>query len=109
MSFGLRAGDLDYIIATIQQFSEIEKAAVFGSRAKGNYKLGSDVDIALWGDNISFTTLSRLHAMLEDESSMPYFFDIVDYAHLDQKELKNHIERVGKVFFTRKATEAEAL
>lgn len=65
MNFGLRDEDLDNIIATIQQFSEIEKAAIFGSRAKGNYKPGSDVDIAIWGNDISFSTLSRLHAILE--------------------------------------------
>ncbi len=103
MNFGLRDGDLDYIITTIRQFSEIEKAAIFGSRVKGNYKPGSDVDIAVWGHGISFSTLSRLHAILEEESPMPYFFDIVDYSHLQHQELKSHIDRVGKVFFTRKS------
>ncbi len=101
MNFGLRDEDLDNIITTMQQFSEIEKAAIFGSRVKGNYKPGSDVDIAIWGKDISFSTLSRLHAILEEESPMPYFFDIVDYAHLNHEELKNHIDRVGIVFFTR--------
>jgi len=101
MNFGLRDGDLDNIIATIQQFCEIEKAAIFGSRAKGNYKPGSDLDIAIWGDDISFSTISRLHAILEEESPMPYFFDIVDYSHLNHEELKSHIDRAGIVFFTR--------
>ena len=101
MNFGLRDGDLDNIITTMQQFSEIEKAAIFGSRAKGNFKPGSDLDIAIWGDDISFSTLSRLHAILEEESPMPYFFDIVDYSHLNHEELKNHIDRAGIVFFTR--------
>ena len=100
MNFGLRDEDLDNIITTMQQFSEIEKAAIFGSRVKGNYKPGSDVDIAIWGNDISFSTLSRLHAILEEESPMPYFFDIVDYSHLNHKELKSHIDRVGIVFFT---------
>jgi len=72
------------IITTMQQFPEIEKAAIFGSRVKGNYKPGSDVDIAIWGNDISFSTLSRLHAILEEESPMPYFFDIVDYSHLNR-------------------------
>lgn len=101
MSFGLRDGDLDYIITAIQQFSEVEKAAIFGSRVKGNYKPGSDVDIAVWGNDISFSTISRLHAILEEESPMPYFFDVVDYSHLSHKELKSHIDRIGIVFFTR--------
>jgi len=53
-----RHEDLDNIITTLQQFSEIEKAVIFGSRVKGNYKPGSDVDIAIWGNDISFSTLS---------------------------------------------------
>jgi len=101
MNFGLRDEDLNNIITATQQFTEIEKAAIFGSRAKGNYKPGSDVDIVIWGNDITFSTLSRLHAILEDESPMPYFFDIVDYSHLSHKELKNHIDRVAIVFFTR--------
>ena len=101
MNFGLRDEDLANIITTLQQFSVIEKAAIFGSRVKGNYKPGSDVDIAIWGNDISFSTLSRLHGILEEESSMPYFFDIVDYSHLSHKELKSHIDRAGIVFFTR--------
>ncbi|SPF53738.1 DNA polymerase beta domain protein region [Candidatus Desulfosporosinus infrequens] len=101
MSFGLREGDLDYIITTIHQFPEIEKAAIFGSRAKGNYKPGSDVDIAVWGNDISFSTIAKLHAILEEDSPMPYFFDIVDYSHLSHQDLKSHINRVGIVFFTR--------
>ena len=101
MNFGLRDEDLNNIITTMQQFTEIEKAAIFGSRVKGNYKPGSDVDIAIWGNDICFTTLSRLHALLEEESPMPYFFDIVDYSHLDHQELKSHIDRVGIVFFTK--------
>lgn len=102
MNFGLRNEDMENIITTIQQFSEIEKAAIFGSRAKGNYKPGSDLDIAIWGKDISFSTISRLHAILEEESPMPYYFDIVDYSHLNHAELKSHIDRVGIVFFTRK-------
>lgn len=95
MSFGLLDEDLTYIVKSLQQFPEIEKAAVFGSRAKGTHKSGSDVDIAIWGDAIVFSTVSRLHAMLEEESPMPYFFDIVDYSHLNNEELKKHIDRVG--------------
>jgi len=101
VSFGLREEDMDYIITAIRQFPEIEKAAIFGSRVKGNYKPGSDVDIAVWGNDVSFSTISRLHAIFEEESPMPYFFDIVDYSHLSHKELKSHIDRVGIVFFAR--------
>lgn len=101
MSFGLKEQDIKYIISAVGQFNEIKKAVIFGSRAKGNFKPGSDIDIAIYGEDISFDTLSRLHSILEDESPMPYFFDIVDYSHLTHRELKDHIERVGKTIFER--------
>ncbi|WP_346920320.1 nucleotidyltransferase domain-containing protein [Clostridium sp. UBA7339] len=101
MSFGLRELDLEYIVSVIRGFDEIEKASIFGSRAKGNYKPGSDIDIAVYGENINLDILSKLNSILEEKSPMPYFFDIVDYSHLKHKELKEHIDRVGKVIFSR--------
>ncbi|NSW92788.1 MAG: nucleotidyltransferase domain-containing protein [Firmicutes bacterium] len=99
MNYGLSESDLDYIVKAIKKFPEIQKALIFGSRAKGNYKPGSDVDIAICGERITFDTLSSLHAVLEEYGPLPYFFDIVDYSHLEHKELKEHIDRVGKVIF----------
>jgi predicted nucleotidyltransferase len=101
MKFGLKEEDIAYIVAALSKFDEIKKAAVFGSRAKGNYKPGSDVDIAVFGEDISFSTIAHLHFMLEEDSLMPYFFDIVDYTHLAHQELKDHIERVGITIFER--------
>ena len=98
MKFGLTEKDLSFITTTIAKFIEIEQAIIFGSRAKGNYKSGSDVDIAIVGEKINFTTVSKLHSILEDESPMPYLFDIVDYTHLTNDELKEHIDRVGIIF-----------
>lgn len=97
MNFGLRKADIDYILKTIKKFPEIEKAVIFGSRAKGNYKPGSDVDLAIYGENVTFDTVSALKGLLEEEGPLPYFFDVVDYTHLSHKELKEHIDRVGKV------------
>lgn len=96
VDFGLQDTDLAYIISVLGDFPEIEKAVIFGSRAKGNYKAGSDVDIAIFGDEISFSTIARLHYRLEEEGPLPYFFDIVDYTHSTHKELREHIDRVGK-------------
>lgn len=101
MEFGLSQSDINYIVEVISKFPEIKKAAVFGSRAKGNFKPGSDVDIAIYGDNITFDTLSSLHFKLEEQGPLPYFFDIVDYTHLNHKELKEHIDSAAKVIFER--------
>lgn len=104
MMFGLKEQDISDIVAAIGVIAEIEKASIFGSRAKGTFKPGSDVDIAIFGEGITFDTVSRLHGALEDNSGMPYFFDIVDYSHLTNGALKEHIERVGMVIFDRQGT-----
>lgn len=101
MSIGLSEVDIEYIVDAIAKFREIKKAVIFGSRAKGNYKAGSDIDIAIYGDDITFDTVSSLHSLLEDESPLPYLFDIVDYTHLDHKELREHIDRVGIIIYER--------
>lgn len=95
MKFGLSDTDLDYIVDVIKNFKEIDKAIIFGSRAKGNYKTGSDIDIAIIGSDVTFDTVANVHYMLEEESPMPYLFDIIDYNNLDHVELKAHIDRVG--------------
>ena len=100
--FGLQDADLAYICSVLGEFAEIKKAVIFGSRAKGNYKPGSDVDLAIFGDNITFTTIAKLHSRLEEEGPLPYFFDIVDYTHLDHPELKAHIDRVGETVLQNK-------
>jgi len=99
MDFGLIESDLEYIIDAIKYFPIIEKAVIFGSRAKGNYKPGSDIDIAIFGKKITFDVLAKLHSMLEDDSPMPYKFDVIDYTHLNHEELKEHIKRVGKTIY----------
>lgn len=99
MDFGLKEFDLSYIIKKVSEFNEIEKAVIFGSRAKGNYKAGSDIDIAIMGDKVNFHVMSKLHSLLEDQGPLPYLFDIIDYTHLNHDELKAHIDRVGKVIY----------
>jgi len=101
MKFGLRKEDLQYIISKISKFDEIDKASIFGSRVKGSHKPGSDIDIAIYGENVDFDTVSSLHAKLEEEGPLPYFFDIIDYTHLNHRELREHIDRMGKVIYER--------
>jgi predicted nucleotidyltransferase len=60
MSFGLSKSDTDYIVLTLNRFPEVEKAMIFGSRAIGNYKKGSDVDIAVIGEKVNFSIIAKL-------------------------------------------------
>lgn len=70
--FGLRDDDLQNIIAVLAKQEQIEEAIIFGSRAKGSYKNGSDVDIALKGAKITQTTAGNVSYLLNEETQMPY-------------------------------------
>lgn len=98
MKFGLTNSDLIYMRNIFQKFQEIESVIIFGSRALGNYKSGSDIDICIKGKNISFDTTSQLKAQLEEMGPLPYFIDIVDYNSIDNLELKKHIDQYGILF-----------
>ncbi|UPF25069.1 nucleotidyltransferase domain-containing protein, partial [Flavobacterium psychrophilum] len=73
---------------------------IYGSRAKGNYKEGSDIDITLLGE-ISKEDFSKLWHNLDD-SYIPYKFDISIYNNLKSESLIEHIKRVGKTLYKRK-------
>ena len=99
MSFGIRSEDIDYIVETIKYFPEVDKAIIFGSRAMGNFKKGSDVDIALFGDKVNFSIVAKIKEKLQEESPMPYLFDIVDFTHSNSTTLKEHIQEYGIELF----------
>jgi predicted nucleotidyltransferase len=99
--FGLQAGDLENIIAVIQQQNEVQEAIIFGSRAKGNYKNGSDIDIALKGSDVNHNTSSNISYVLNEETQMPYRFDVLNYETISNKDLIEHIDRVGICFYKR--------
>ena len=101
MAFGLTSKDIELIRSAIETHSTIEEVLVFGSRAMGNYKNGSDVDLAIKGDEVSFRVISRLGAQLNEELPLPYQFDVIDYATIDTPALKKHIDSRGLVFFKR--------
>ena len=101
MNHGLRQRDIEEIVQALRRFPEIDEALLFGSRAKGNYKPGSDVDIAIKGRKIKHSCVVDLSFFLNEESLLPYFFDIVHYEGITERELTQHIDRVGKLLYAR--------
>jgi predicted nucleotidyltransferase len=87
--FGLTDDELETIL-TILRHNNIKTCILFGSRAKGNFKKGSDVDIAVLGND------RKLSYCLNEESNLPYFFDVVNLETISNENLKEHIRRVGK-------------
>jgi predicted nucleotidyltransferase len=97
---GLTETDLQEIISILKSFPEIQQALIFGSRAKGNYKNGSDVDLALKGPELTFSTVARIRYLLNEETRMPYTFDVVQFETITSLELIGHINRVGTCIYT---------
>lgn len=95
MPFGLTLNDLDKIIAILDKYPEVLEASIFGSRAMGNYHQGSDVDIVIKGSHITHATVNQLSYELNEETDLPYTFDIVDYHSISEKALTDHIDRVA--------------
>ncbi|MBN1596780.1 MAG: nucleotidyltransferase domain-containing protein [Bacteroidales bacterium] len=98
-SFGIYNKSYQLIIDTLKSFSEIEQAIMFGSRAMGNEKKGSDIDIAVSGVNISAETVNKLSTILNSMVPTPYYIDVVHFEKISNHELRKHIEEYGVVFY----------
>jgi len=95
MKSGLTKKDIEVIQKTLSKFPEVKSAIIFGSRALGNYKKGSDIDLALKGD-LTPELISQIQYQMEEETNLPYFFDVVDYGSIEKQALLEHIDQYGK-------------
>ncbi len=98
MKHGLNSATVDRIRSVLARFSEVDKATLYGSRAKGTYKPGSDIDLALFGRDLDASVLSRIASALDD-LLLPYKIDLSIFANISNSNLLGHIERVGVVFY----------
>jgi len=98
LKFGLKQTTIDKINGVFHMHPEIDKVVIYGSRAKGNYRPGSDIDITLFGENVTRETLSKLDWEIDDLNT-PYLFDISIYTKLNSPSLQEHIDRVGQLFY----------
>jgi predicted nucleotidyltransferase len=99
--YGITEKSMELLLDTFSKYPQIEEVILFGSRAKGNYKKGSDIDIAIKGKQCSADLALKLQSYINEELLIPYMVDIVDYQSLNHVELKNHIDRVGKSIYHR--------
>ena len=98
--YGLLSSDLDFMEKVFTRFPEIQQAVLYGSRAKGNFKKGSDIDLALKGEGLG-RTVTAVWGILNDEAPFAYDVDVLDYASLTNQNLKEHIDRVGITIYSR--------
>lgn len=103
---GLTDSDVSDIIGVITRNSKISKVILFGSRAKGTFSTGSDIDIALSGNELNTNDIIDLMIALE-ELYLPYKFDLLILERIKENELLAHISRVGMVLYDRRKSETQ--
>lgn len=100
MQFGLKEEVVNKILHVFSSFPQIEEAILYGSRAKGNYKPGSDIDITIKGEKLTLKELNKISLDLDD-LLLPYSFDLSIYHHIKNPDLIGHIERIGKIIYSK--------
>jgi predicted nucleotidyltransferase len=100
MNCGLTENAITRICGVFSKHPEVEKVILYGSRAKGNYKPGSDIDLTLLGQDLTQLILDRIQDELEDEL-LPYRFDLSIFSHITHADLMAHVQRVGVVFYAK--------
>lgn len=98
MKFGLNQDTIDKINSVFEKHPEIDKVVIYGSRAKGNYRKGSDIDLSMFGMDLNYNLIGKTSSELDDLNT-PYLFDISIFKLLNSPSLEEHINRVGKVFY----------
>lgn len=94
LKFGIDGQLLDEIVAVLKTSEHVERAVIYGSRARGNARKTSDLDLCLYGDELTAREVNLLHDALE-QLSTPITFDVVHYQRLTKEPLKQAIDRDG--------------
>lgn len=99
--FGLRDNIIDELCSVFKEYPNIEEVIIFGSRAKGTYHNGSDIDLALKGQNITYNQILDIYVKIDDLDLL-YKIDLLSYNDKIGTPIGDHIDRVGKVFYSKR-------
>lgn len=99
MSYGLSQQTVESLSEIFRTYPEIHDVILYGSRAKGTFNDGSDIDICLKGENLDTSVLHKISNDI-DNLLLPWLFDISIYETINNTDLLNHINRVGKTIYT---------
>ncbi len=100
--FGLPPATLEKLRSVFSRHDAIERVLIYGSRAKGNYHPGSDIDLTLLGREIPFSEFLRMEDEIDD-LMLPYTVDLSQYRQIANPDLREHIDRVGVEIYGRHA------
>lgn len=98
---GLTKEEVTSIRAVFSKYQQVEEVLIYGSRAMGNFKPASDIDLTLKGKKIDLSLQTEIEFDLDD-LMLPYKFDISIYDKITNLEFLDHINKVGKEIYKRK-------
>jgi len=102
VKYGLKDEYTQDFLSIINKFHDVDKVVLFGSRAMEKHKKTSDVDIALFGKKVNAGLASAIKFEIEEETVIPYFFDVVAYPVIQNSKFKEHINTKGVTLWERK-------
>jgi predicted nucleotidyltransferase len=100
--FGLDFSTVSKIRGVLKNISKIDKAILYGSRAMGSYRSGSDIDLTFKGEKIGLNDLLQFESEIDDLMT-PYSFDVSVFSQIENQQLIGHIDRVGVIFYERES------
>ncbi len=100
MPYGLSDQVIEQLRAVFRQHPAVDKVILYGSRAKGNFKPGSDIDLTVISKNLNLTELLKIEQVIDD-LLLPYKVDLSLYSTIDNPDLQEHIQRVGVEFYSK--------
>lgn len=98
MDTGLPPKTIQALESVFKQFDAIDKVVLYGSRALGTHRPGSDIDLALFGSEVTPDLIASI-ALLIDDLLLPYTLDLTAYAYIDNDALREHVDCVGIELF----------
>lgn len=98
--YGLSDNTIKELKNIFASYTKVDKIVLYGSRAKGTHRDGSDIDLTFFGKELTLAIIYEIEEKIE-ELNLPYLFDISLFSHINNVSLIEHIERVGKVFYTK--------
>ena len=99
--YGLKEETIEKINAVFAAYPQTERVILYGSRAKGNYRHSSDIDLVIQGERVTHAQLLQMENQLDD-LLLPYKIDLSLLHAIESRDLLDHIERVGQVFYVRR-------
>jgi len=102
--YGVKEETWESIFNILRQYDQISMAILYGSRAKGTFKSGSDIDLCFKGSSLKTEILLKIMDKIDD-LYLPYEFDLSIYDNIENVDLKNHIDRVGIIVYNSKKNE----